>query len=59
FLISSVLRMINNPSAKTRYPNLEMAWKAWRKSQGRVMQGLINRRNAEWRIYSEGVYERW
>ncbi|WP_425433722.1 glycoside hydrolase family protein [Nitrosomonas marina] len=57
--MSSVLRMINNPSAKTRYPNLEMAWKAWRKSQGRVMQGLINRRNAEWRIYSEGVYEWW
>lgn len=56
---SSALKLINNPSAQTSYPNLEAAWKAWKKSQGRVMQGLINRRHAEWRIYSEGVYERW
>ena len=59
FRSSSVLKMINNPSKKTSYPTAELAWKAWNKSQGKVNQGLINRRNAEWNIYSKGVYERW
>ncbi len=56
---SSVLKLVNNPSAQTNYPTLEAAWKAWNKSQGKVMQGLINRRNAEWKIYAGNVYERW
>ncbi|MCP5245696.1 MAG: lysozyme [Burkholderiales bacterium] len=57
FTTSSLARMLKGE--KTGYRTIEAAWKAWEKSQGRVMQGLINRRNAEWRIYSEGVYERW
>lgn len=59
FASSSAVALINDPNAQTDYDSLEDAWKAWNKSQGQVMQGLINRRNAEWRIYSEGVYESW
>ena len=59
FASSSVLKLINNPAAQTRYPDLETAWKAWNKSQGKVMQGLINRRAAEWNIYSKSVYAHW
>ena len=56
---SSVLKLINQPSAITNYPSLEAAWKAWNKSQGKVMQGLVNRRDAEWKIYSQGIYQVW
>lgn len=56
---SSVLKLVNNPSTQTSYPNLEAAWKAWDKSQGKLMQGLVNRRNAEWNIYSKNIYARW
>jgi len=56
---SSVLKLINNPSAKTTYASLEAAWKAWNKSDGRINNGLINRRKAEWNIYTKGIYQRW
>lgn len=56
---SSVKKIINNPSAKTPYEDLESAWKAWNKSEGKISQGLINRRASEWNIYSKGIYERW
>lgn len=56
---SSVVKLVNDPSAKTPYASLEDAWKAWNKSQGKINQGLINRRAAEWKIYTDGVYERW
>ncbi|WKE66211.1 lysozyme [Gallaecimonas kandeliae] len=59
FSKSSVLKLINDPKAVTSYPSLEAAWKSWNKSQGKVNNGLINRRNAEWKIYSQGKYERW
>ena len=59
FSTSSALKLINDPGAVTDYPNLEAAWKAWNKSQGQVMQGLVNRRNAEWDIYSKNIYQRW
>ncbi|ETX04329.1 MAG: hypothetical protein ETSY2_29395 [Candidatus Entotheonella gemina] len=59
FLSSSALKLINDPNAQTNYSSLESAWKAWNRSQGRVTQGLINRRNAEWKIYSQGIYETW
>lgn len=59
FKTSSVVKIINNPDAKTSYPNLESAWKAWNKSQGAVNRGLINRRNSEWNIYTKGVYVKW
>lgn len=56
---SSVVKLINNPSADTPYPDLEKAWKAWNKSQGKVMRGLTNRRAAEWNMYTQGIYQKW
>ena len=59
FIDSSVLKLVNNPSAITTYSSLEAAWKAWNKSQGVVNRGLTNRRQAEWNIYSKDVYQKW
>ena len=59
FRTSSALKMINDPSVKTTYPDIESAWKAWNKSEGKVNKGIINRRNAEWNIYTKGNYKRW
>lgn len=59
FAQSSVLKLINDPAASTSYPNLEQAWKAWNKSQGRVSRGLQNRRQAEWGIFANNVYQKW
>jgi GH24 family phage-related lysozyme (muramidase) len=59
FSDSSVVKLVNDPNAKTSYSSLESAWKAWNKSQGKVMKGLDNRRQCEWNIYSQAVYKRW
>jgi GH24 family phage-related lysozyme (muramidase) len=59
FRSSSVAKLVNDPKAVTSYASLEDAWKAWNKSQGKVMTGLTNRRAAEWRIYTSGRYARW
>lgn len=56
---SSALKLVNNPAVKTSYKDLEAAWKAWNKSQGKVMKGLENRRNAEWNIYAKNIYKHW
>jgi GH24 family phage-related lysozyme (muramidase) len=49
FLKSSMLKIFN-----TGYYTLESAWKAYNKSQGKVMNGLINRRNKEWELFKSG-----
>lgn len=59
FSRSSVLRLVNDPEAKTGYASLESAWKAWNKSQGKRMQGLVNRRAAEWTMYQQARYTHW
>ncbi len=59
FATSSVLKLVNDSAAATPYPSLEEAWFAWNKSQGKPMQGLTNRRRAEWNIYSKNIYQRW
>lgn len=59
FKSSSVAKLINDPNADTPYASLEDAWKAWNKSQGKVNQGLINRREAEWDMYSQAIYRHW
>jgi len=59
FSSSSVVKLLNDPHAETPYTSLEDAWKAWNKSQGQVNRGLINRRAAEWEMFSKGVYDRW
>src|SRR5690606_250457 len=56
---SSVAKLINDPQAATPYATLEAAWMAWTKSQGKVMQGLVNRRSAEWGIYTSASYAHW
>ena len=59
FSSSAVLKLVNDPTAETVHKDLESAWKAWNKSQGIVNAGLVNRRNAEWNIYSKNIYQRW
>ncbi|WP_417359460.1 lysozyme [Gallaecimonas pentaromativorans] len=59
FSSSSVLKLVNDPATPTPYADLEEAWKAWDKSQGKFNQGLANRRAAEWNLYSKGIYQRW
>lgn len=56
---SSVLKLINNPNVITPFSTLESAWKAWNKSQGKVMAGLENRRSCEWDVYTRGIYKKW
>ena len=54
---STVVRYINDPKFKSsQYPTLESAWHAWAKCRGKILPGLINRRRAEWKLYSTGVY---
>lgn len=59
FSSSSVLKLVNNPSAATVHSGLEAAWKAWNKSQGKVNAGLVKRREAEWKMYSANIYQGW
>jgi GH24 family phage-related lysozyme (muramidase) len=57
FKNSTVVKYINNPNFHSSiYPNLESAWKAWSRSQGKVSNGLINRRQNEWNLYKRGIY---
>ena len=57
FRNSSVFAMLSGGDGN--YPTLEAAWKAWNKSQGKINRGLVNRRAAEWRIFTTGEYVRW
>lgn len=59
FKESSVVKLVNDPNATTPYSTLDEAWKAWNKSQGVENNGLINRRNAELKIYHQSIYEKW
>ena len=59
FARSSVVKLVNDPTANSTYKSLEAAWKSWNKYQGKVMKGLDNRRQCEWDVYSRGVYNRW
>jgi type VI secretion system secreted protein VgrG len=57
FANSTVVKYINNPNFHSSvYLNLESAWKAWNRSQGKVLNGLINRRKSEWDMYNCGIY---
>ncbi|WP_187373074.1 lysozyme [Vibrio cholerae] len=59
FNSSSVLKLVNGGSAPVYGNNIDNAWLAWNKSQGKVMQGLIKRRKCELNVYHKGVYEKW
>ena len=48
FKNSTVVKYINNPDFHSSvYSDLESAWKAWNRTQGKVSNGLINRRQNE------------
>ena len=55
FSTSSVLHFINKDKEVIGYGNIEAAWMAWNKSQGKVMDGLTNRRKAEYDLYCTPV----
>ncbi len=57
FSKSSLLKLLNG-QAGSNYTTLELAWKAFNKDNGKVSNGLINRRASEWNIYSKNVYKR-
>lgn len=54
FATSTVVKYINNPQFHSSvYPDLESAWKAWNRNQCKISNGLINRRQNEWNMYSD------
>ncbi len=48
---SSIVKLINGEPGSD-YTNKKDAWLAWNLSNGKISQGLINRRNAEWKMFS-------
>ncbi len=57
FKNSTVVKYINNPDFHSSiYSDLESAWKAWNRTQGKVSNGLINRRQNEWNLYTGGIF---
>jgi lysozyme len=50
---STLLKLINQGADISE---IEKAWKVWNKGDGKVLQGLVNRRNKEWILYSTGKY---
>jgi lysozyme len=59
FRTSSVVKLLNEPTARTTYRDLESAWKAWNRTQGKVSRGLVQRRACEWNIFARGAYRQW
>ncbi|MEN9903662.1 MAG: hypothetical protein RLZZ555_227 [Pseudomonadota bacterium] len=58
FAGSRVLGLINaGHTADSR--ELEAAWKSWNRSQHKILQGLVRRRQCEWDIFTKGVYASW
>ena len=57
FSKSSVVKILNGE--KGNYDTLEEAWKAFNKDRGEINDGLVNRRQAEWNIWTKGIYSRW
>lgn len=51
---SSVVKILNGKD--TPYADLNAAWKAWNKSQGKFMRGLLTRRTRELRVFNTGIY---
>lgn len=57
FKESTVVKYINNPDFhSTKYSTMESAWKIWNKQGGRVVNGLINRREYEWNMFKNADY---
>ena len=58
FRKSSVVKLINDPAAKTEYTSFDEAWLAWKFQDHKVIEGLVKRRKSELRLFKEGVYRR-
>jgi len=54
FLSSSLLKSINEGN----FPQIEHNFKLWVYAGGERLQGLVNRREDEWEMYSVGDYTR-
>jgi len=53
FATSTVVKYINDPNFHSPlYKNLESAWMAWNRSQGKISTGLSNRRKQEWCLFN-------
>ena len=53
FKKSTVVKFINNPEFQSsKYRDLESAWLAWNRTQGKVSRGLIKRRQCEFDMYT-------
>lgn len=52
FRASTLLRLLN----QGRYDDVPEQLRRWNKAGGKVVQGLINRREAECRLWKDGVY---
>ena len=52
FRNSTLLRLLN----QGRYDDVPEQLRRWNKAGGRVVQGLINRREAECRLWQDGAY---
>lgn len=59
FRTSSLRKFLEDCNSSTNFSTVEEAWKAFNKSQKKISQGLINRRNSEWNIFVNGEYKRW
>lgn len=56
FATSTVVKYLNDPNFhSTQYPTLESAWRAWNKSCGCKVPGLVNRRAQEWRLFNNDI----
>lgn len=56
---STVMDIINNVGTEIDSVALKNAWKAFNKSNGEIMQGLINRRKCELDVYFLNIYKHW
>ncbi len=56
---SSLRKFLHDCNANTNYNTVEGAWKAFNKDNGKILPGLINRRNCEWDIFVNGIYKQW
>ena len=53
FMKSSVFRYLRSVENGEKLPLklMEASWKAWNKGGGKILKGLVNRRNAEWELF--------
>mgnify|MGYP003391643746 CR=1 FL=1 len=57
FAKSTLLRIIKDN--KNNLKDIEIQFKRWNKANGKVLEGLVNRRNAEFVLYKKGVLSQY